>query len=826
MVKNYWLIAIRKLWKHKVHAAINVLSLAIGLTACLIIFLITHFELGYDRFHPNGNRIYRIVEHRTIGNHHGDEAAIQGPVASALRGEVTGCQAVSPFLNFDWTVMIPGKGAGQQTKEFQPPQGTSPVIITDAHYFQIFQYKWLAGNPATSLNDPYRVVLSAKEVRQYFGNIPPEASIGREVIYVGMDTLRTYVSGVVADWDQNTDFPFRDFISYSTAQTTFIRKTFLLDDWHGIGTFSGGLVLLDKGVTVAQVERQFPAFVKRHFDLQRGQTASLSLQPLADIHFNETYRDDYSRQAHLPTLYGLMGIAIFILLLAVINFVNLSTAQSLQRTKEVGIRKVLGSRRKDLIFQFFGETFVLTILAVMGSLSITAPMISLLHDYMPPGFSFQSSPAVLLFVAAITIITTLLAGWYPARVISALLPVVSLKGQATRSLQPNRLLHRGLIVFQFTISLVFIIATVVVARQLHYVLNTDLGFDKDAIITSNTDGPVRDRDVLAQQLRKVPGIEVVSCNGGTPQSSFHLSQDFSYSGSENITVSAGFIDADTNYLRLFGLRLVAGRNFRANDSAHEYLINETMASQLGFRQPESALGQSVTPSGQSSMRYSPGGSGQKRTTGIIVGVVRDFHSGSMHKAIGPVILSYSSQVPEISIRLATEARQPESVATVLAEVQKLWKATYPHDEFSYKFFDETIANLYRQEQRLSGLMRLAMIIAIAISCMGLLGLATFAAEQRQKEISIRKVMGASVTRIFRMLTAEFLWPVAFAFIIAAPLSWYFLHKWLQGFAYRTTVPWWIFGCCGLAAVAIAMLTVGVEALKAAHRNPVKSLQAE
>ncbi|HVS94921.1 MAG TPA: ABC transporter permease [Puia sp.] len=822
MLKSYWLIAVRKLWKQKVYAAINVLGLAIGLTACLIIFLITHFELSYDRFHPNGDRIYRIVEHRTDGNHHGDDAAVQGPLASTLRGEVTGCQAVSPFLTFDWTVIIPGKGAGQQAKTFESPQGTSPVIITDAQYFRIFQYKWLAGNPATSLNEPFRVVLSAKEVRQYFGNIPPEASIGREVIYVGRDTLWTYVSGVVADWNHNSDFAFRDFISYSTAQNTFIRKTFILDNWQGLGTFSQGLVLLDKGVTVAQVERQFPAFVKRHFKLELGQTASLSLQPLADIHFNETYRDSYSRKAHLPTLYGLMGIAIFILILAVINFVNLSTAQSLQRTKEVGIRKVLGSRRKDLIFQFLGETFVLTILAVIGSLLITTPVINMLHYYMPPGFSFQPSFAVLLFLSAITIITTLLAGWYPAKVISALLPVLSLKGQATRSLQPNRFLHRSLIVFQFTISLLFIIGTVIVARQLHYVLNTDLGFDKDAIVSFNAGARIRDREALAQQLREVPGIALVSRNASTPQANFHGMASFIY---QDQAVNSGSIDADTNYLRLFGLRLVAGRNFFANDSDNEYVINETLARQLGFRRPQEAIGQSVKL-GNNRVSSDQVGRGRGNGKGTIVGVIRDFHSRSMHEAIEPIYLNYNRQVPFISIRLAPEARQPESVATVLAEVQKLWKATYPLDEFSYDFFDETIANLYQQEKRLSGLMRLAMIFAIVISCMGLLGLATFATEQRQKEISIRKIMGASVVRIFRMLTVDFLWPVVLAFVIAVPVAWYFLHKWLQGFAYRTTVPWWVFGCCGVAAVAIAMLTVGVEALKAAHRNPVKSLQTE
>lgn len=818
MLKNYWLIAIRKLWKHKVHTGINVIGLAIGLTACLIIFLITHYELSYDRFHPGGDRIYRIVEHRTIGSRHENNASVQGLLATTLRSELTGLQATSPFLQFDWTVIIPGKAAGEQLKTFQPPS-TSPVIITDPQYFQIFQYQWLAGNPAASLTDPNRVVLSAKEMRQYFGNIEPEESIGREVIYVGMDTLRTYVSGVVADWDQNTDFAFRDFISYSTANS-FIRKTFHLDEWQAIGSFSSGLVLLDKGVTAAEVERQFPAFVKKYMDPRFMTT--ISLQPLADIHFNETYRDSYSRQAHLPTLYGLAGIAVFILLLAVINFVNLSTAQALQRTKEVGIRKVLGSRRKNLIFQFLGETFVLTILAVILSLLITVPVINLLQVYMPPGFSFQVSPAVLLFLAGVTIVTTLLAGWYPARVISALLPVLSLKGQVTTSLRPNRFLHRSLIVFQFTISLLFIIGTVIVARQLHYVLNTDLGFDRDAIISFDAGGQIKDQEVLAQQLRQTPGIALVSRHSSNPQSGFHGTSGFVY---RDEMVNSASLVADTNYLRLFGLKLVAGRNYFANDSVNEYVINETLARQLGFKRPQDAVGQPVTMGGVSTTTEQVG-RGPGKGKGTIVGVVRDFHSRSMRQAIEPLYLTYNRQVPYIGIRLAPEVRQPASVAAVVAEVQKLWKTINPHDKFAWTFLDEDIADLYQQEQRLSGLLRLAMIIAIAISCMGLLGLATFAAEQRQKEISIRKVLGAPVLRVFRMLTADFLWPVALAFVIATPVAWYFMHGWLQGFAYRATVPWWIFGCCGLAAFVIAMLTVGAQTLRAAYRNPVEALRAE
>jgi putative ABC transport system permease protein len=857
MLKNYWLVAIRKLWKHKAHAVINVLGLTVGLASCLIIFLITHFELGFDRFHPGGDRIYRLVNRHNGNNIRGLHfgAAIPGPLAPTMQKELSGC-TVSAFITSSPTIIVPSGDSRQPAKQFEstPRDEAAPVIITDPQYFRIFQYKWLAGNSATALNDPYRVVLSTKEVRQFFGNISPADAMGREVIYVDNDTIPAYVSGVVADWDQNTDFAFRDFISYSTVQTAAISKDYHLDNWRMTGSSTQGIVLLDKGTTVAQVERQFPGILQKYVPAPRGPRAMLAgpnampagpnvipagpkhtppprpknvltLQPLADIHFNEDYTDDYSRQAHLPTLYGLMGIAVFILLLAVINFVNLSTAQSLQRTKEVGIRKVLGSRRKHIVFQFLGETLVLTLLAAILSLLITPLVMRLLDPYMPPGLRFEPSIVTLLFLAGITIVTALLGGWYPAKVISALLPVLSLKGQATRDLQPNRFLHRGLIVFQFTISLLFIIGTVVVARQLHYVLNTDLGFDKDAIITFDTDGQFESGEVLAQQLGEIPGIALVSRNENTPQAIFHGLGPFIYRGPQNDTVMAGSIHTDTNYLRLFGIPLVAGRNFVANDSVYEYVINETMARQLGFRRPQDAINQPVDygmgrlPSPGSLMAPGP-------FKGMIVGVVRDFHSTSLHEAISPICLYYDPRVYEISIRLAPVARRPEAAAAVLARVQKVWQANYPHDKFSYTFFDDKIASLYQQEQRISGLMRLAMIIAIAISCMGLLGLATFAAEQRQKEIGIRKVMGATVLRIFRMLTVDFLWPVVLAFVIATPLAWYFLHEWLQGFVYRATVPWWIFGCCGLGAVIIALVTVSFQVLRTAKVNPAEALRTD
>lgn len=815
MLKSYWLIAIRKLRKHKVHAVINVIGLAIGVASCLIIYLTTHFELSYDRFHPNGDRIYRIFGEMTQNNQKGPIMSLPTPQPYTLRKEVTGCAAISGFSTYRSKVTIPGKDAGQQKKEFDfPVDGApSPVIITDAQYFQIFRYTWLAGNPATSLNDPYRVVLSAAAVQRYFGPITPQEAIGRQVIY--NDSLLTYVSGVVQDWDHNTDFGFRDFIAYPNGQRR-IGRGYPLDD-RGVGfRFSDVFVLLGKDRTVAQVERQFPALVKNLF-IPPGRIGRLGMQPLADIHFNEAYHDSYSRKAHLPTLYGLMGIAVFILLLAVVNFVNLSTAQSLQRAKEVGIRKVLGSPRKDIVFQFLGETLLLTLLAVTVSLLIAQPVITLLHEWLPPGLRLEFNASLLLFLLGVTLITSLLAGWYPAKVISALLPVLSLKGQATRDLLPNRYLHRSLIVFQFTISMVFIMGTVIVARQLHYILNKDLGFDKDAIITFRAMGPVRQREVLAQQLQAIPGVAIVSRDLQTPQSGWHTSTGFTYHGPQEHKLEMTIEQAgDTNYLRLFGIRLIAGRNVFANDSVNDYLVNETLVRQLGFQRPQDALGQPVQPG------FSKGHS----SLGTIVGVVSDFHSGSMHESILPLFIDYDKTGGEINMRLTPTARQPEIITTVLSQVEKVWKATYPNEKFSYTFFDDDIANLYQEEQRTSSLMRIAMIIAISISCMGLLALSTFAAEQRRKEIGIRKVLGAGMMRLFRMLTLDFLWPIALAFVIAVPIAWYFMYGWLQDFVYRATVPWWLFVLCGLSAVVIGVLTVGFQAIKAAFANPAEALRTE
>jgi putative ABC transport system permease protein len=832
MIRNYWLVAIRKLLRHKIHSIINVLGLAIGIASCLMIYLLTRFELSYDTFHPNKDRIYRVVA--TLGHDNDTQECgfVLQPLPLALRKELTGCAHVSAFYDYSAKITVPQTGPGstsaeasgagavaktvRQPKKFDAPdRGTpSPVIVTDSQYFGIFHYQWLAGNAATSLSRPFSVVLSENEMINYFGHITPDQAIGRSVIY--NDSLYTSVSGIVRDWTGNTDLNFKDFISLATVDHSFIKGDIDMTAWGMWDFDSQGFIELAPGVTPEQVERQFPAILKKYTHQPPGYKSKISLQPLRDIHFNAAYPDDFSRKAHLPTLYGLMGIAGFILLLAAINFINLATAQSLGRTREIGIRKVLGGRRKDIAIQFLSETLLTTTLAVVLSVSITPMILSLLHDYFPPGVRLDTTWPTLTFLALITAGTALLAGWYPARVISKLLPVLSLKGQATKTVTPNRYLHRGLIVLQFTISLTFIMCTVVVARQIHYVLDKDLGFKSDAIITLYTsfNYPKEDREALADKLREIPGVAMVTRHMETPQARGHPGTIIDYKGPRDVQIDADFDMADTNYLSLFGIKLAAGRNLFPSDTIRELLINETAAKALGFDRPRDAIGHSVTTGF--------GGKG-----GPIVGIIRDFHSHSLHEPIAPFFLSTNRESEHtISLRLAPEARTPEAIHTALGKLQKLWHATYPNEKFKYSFLDETIANLYSREQHISSLLRLAMAIAISISCMGLLGLATFAAEQRSKEISIRKVLGASVTRIIALLTGNFLWPVALAIVIATPVAWYFMQSWLQGFVYRTTVPWWLFGCCGIAAIAIALLTVGFQAVRTAMINPANHLRNE
>ncbi|HEY2580436.1 MAG TPA: ABC transporter permease, partial [Mucilaginibacter sp.] len=747
MIKNYFITAWRNITRNKMYTAINVLGLALGISACLIIYLITSFELSYDLFHPDKDRIYRIVTH--LSNPEGRSSDIAGGIAILpiqARSDISGFETTTGLFNYFPKITV--NTLGQAPKKFYAPQRgeeTSPVIIAEPQYFEIFKYQWLQGNAATALNEPFKVVLSEQDAHKYFGSVPLEDIIGKEVIY--NDSLHVAVSGIVKDWDKNTDFGFKDFISFATIKSSFVKNDIDLKNW-GMWSYSAqGFVKLAKTVSPAQIEKQFPAFFKKHSPLPPGMKVTFTLQPLTDIHFNTNYNDAYSRQVHLPTLYGLMAIAAFILIIAVINFINLATAQSFRRAKEVGVRKVLGSSKANLTVQFLIETLFVTMAAVIIAVLVTNPIISSFHSIIPKGVTLHLfNMPVLLFLVLIIIITSLLAGYYPARVLSSYLPVLSLKGQGSQKINRKSYLRKGLIVFQFTVSLVFIIGTVVIGNQIHFMLNKDLGFNKDAIITLHTDygKPASLVNVLANKVKQLPGVSLITMHQETPASDSHNGTIVEYKGAGDVKIDASFDICDQNYVPLFELKIIAGRNMVRSDTIKEFLVNETCAKALGFKKPEDALGKTIQV-------------GINNAKGPIVGIVKDFYAESLHAPISPFFMTtLKSNERSISLKLATQGKQISNFKNTIAQIESAWKNVYPADKFEYHFFDESIAKLYDKEQKTAQLMNAAMAIAIFISCMGLFGLATFTAQQRLKEIGIRKVLGASVAVIVAMLSKDFL----------------------------------------------------------------------
>ncbi|SFC10444.1 ABC transporter permease [Spirosoma endophyticum] len=811
MLRNYLKTAVRNLTKHRVSTLINLFGLTLGVTACLVIYVITNYELSYDTFHPDSERIYRLVGEAQFGPT-GEKHPVGFPpnaVPLALRQEVSGIETIAAFHSVESDVLIPN--GSQKPKRFESRRrtgGNADIIVAEPQYFDILKYEWLAGNPKTALNDPFKVVLSEQKAHKYFGDLPLEQILGKEVIYV--DSVRVSVAGIVKDWSQPTDFTFTDFISFATIRASQLKREINLDQWNDIWSASQALVKLPKGVTPDQLAVPFQQFSRNH--IQKEVKFEPGLQPLSDLHFNDDYQDNYSRKAHLPTLYGLMAVAGFILLIAAINFINLATAQSVQRAKEVGIRKVMGSSRKGLIIQFLSETALLTLVSVLIALALIKPILSVFQTLTPNGLTFDLlSAQTLLFLGIVVLTTSLLAGFYPSWVLSSYVPALTLKGQSALTGGQKGYLRKGLIIFQFAVSLVFIIGTLMVGRQLNFMRNKDLGFSTDAIIEVNT---LRDDKslVLAQKIKQLAGVERVAMQWFPVMGQSHMVTKLKYKGKKEVEMDVSAKIGDENFIPLYQLRFLAGRNYMKSDSLREMVINATYAKALGFKRPADAVNQFIDFQGKP---YP------------IVGVVADFHEQSFHEKIGAVFLGYMPrQAKNIGVKLATKGGQLSDLKTTLSSIEQQWKEVYPDNKFDYTFLDESIAKLYEKEQKTAQLVNTATAIAILISCMGLFGLATFTAEQRTKEIGVRKVLGASVASIVGLLSKDFLKLVFIALVIASPIAWWAMNQWLKDFAYKIDLDWWVFALAGLMAITIALFTVGFQSIKAALVNPVKSLRSE
>ncbi|HEK21272.1 ABC transporter permease [Mucilaginibacter sp.] len=802
MLKNYILTALRYFRNNKVTTLINMLGLSVGISAALIIFMMIHFDRSFDRFEPARERIYRVV---TDGDGW-KTPGIPVPFAQALKQNSSGIETIAPLFDLNgWNtkVTIP-QGSSSPDKVFKKQ---SNIAFADAGYFDIIPHKWLSGKPATAFNGLYNLVLTQSTAKTYFPNLTPGQVVGKVVIF--SDTLRTTVTGVVADLEAKSDFKENSFISLNTVYQTGLKKAYQTEQWGSINSANQLLVKLLPNVSKATVEHQIASIFKLN---AKNEKSKHLLQPLADVHFNP----DLGGSVDPSVIRNLAILAIFLILLGAINFVNLSTAHASERAKEIGIRKTLGSDRKQLIFQFLTETFVLTFVTAVFSCGLVPLLLKVFSGFIPDGLSASylfGNPGVWLFLLALIALLSLVAGLYPAFVLSAFKPVKVLKDKQM-SASGSAWLRKSLIVSQFVIAQVFVIGVLVVNKQLHFAKEKNMGFRKDAIINFyvpfDLDKPNAKKQVLKQELAAIPEIQAVSLGNQSPAFNGTMTTEVNYKQKgKDIKLDVASRSGDTAYLNVYKIKLLAGRNIMASDTASELLINETLAKQIGFNQPAEAIGQFLQFNGNQLP---------------VVGVMKDFNQASVRSVVTPLI--YFS-APKFGYVMHVALQQdPATWNRAIAKMTTAWKNTYPDMDFDYAFLDKNIEKFYKEDQQLSLLLSWSAGVAILISCLGMLGLVIFMTNRRVKEIGVRKVLGASVAQIVGLLLAEFTKLLLLAFMVAVPIAWWQTNKWLQNFAYHTPLSWWIFAAGGTFIIAVALIIVSIRAGKAAMANPADSLRAE
>ena len=817
MFKNYFKTAWRSIINNKAFSIINAVGLSIGISAALVIFLIIHYEFSFDKFEKDNSRIYRVVIDAKFNGVDGHSTGVQAPLSNAIQREVTGVELTVPLMQFQGDanakVSIENKPTATPVV-FKKQEG---IIFTNEQYFQLLNYNWMAGSQEKALENPFSVVLTLSRAGEYFPNVPPKDIIGRQINY--NDNLTASVTGVVADLDEQSVFTAGEFISYSSIAKTNLRNEFMMDVWNDWMAYSQLYIKLSKGTSPQKTEVQLKNLLNKYdkdANKDAANTLAFHLQPLNDIHFNNKYPAVGGRIADKSTLYGLLAIGAFLLLLACINFINLTTARASQRAKEIGIRKTMGGSRQNLVFQFLTETFFMTIIATIMSVIIAPVLLKMFAGFIPQGLHFDllHQPSFIIFLVLLAIAVSFLSGLYPALILSGFKPILVLKNQALpgSSQTRNAWVRKTLTVSQFVIAQFFVIVTLMVSKQINYSLNSYIGFTTDGIITFDTprDTVAAHNQTLLNEVKAIPEVKMASTGFFSPADKGVAYTNVSYAEKKDLKANIQIRWGDPAYLEVYQIKLLAGRNVEASDTMKEFIINDTYAKLLGFQKPQDALGKQLSFNGKNMP---------------IVGVMQDFHESSTYSPIDPLVFA-GSNGSTFHVRLKPNTAGGFGWKNGISKIQKAYKSIYPEADFDYQFVDEKIANLYQSEQRTASLLKWSTGLAILISCLGLLGLVIFTTNRRTKEIGVRKVLGASVMQIVSSLSTDFVRLVLLAFVIAAPIAWWAAYKWLQDFAYRTSMSWWVFLLSGVSMLCIALLTLSIQTIKAALENPVKSLRTE
>ncbi|MCK6693681.1 MAG: ABC transporter permease [Thermoanaerobaculia bacterium] len=793
MLRNYLTVAFRNLRRHGSYTAVNVAGLTLGITCGLLIFLLARFHLSTDTYHAKADRIYRIVTDLHFGNRI-QTPGVPYPFAKAFRSDFPEVEVVAQtrFL-YNSLVSVGSKGT-EQRKKFMLEQ---EMGFFEPEFFDVFDYQWLKGDKNV-LREPFTAAITTSMAAKLFGDQNP---VGQTI---RVDNKQEYkVAGLLADIAPNTEFKREIFLSYASYQSITPKED--LEHWGGVSSNQQCFVVLPPAVKAADIEQNMKPFIKKfHEDHDKWEH---HLQPLSDMYFNPDYGGDVPK----ALLWALVVVGLLLVGTAGINFINLATAQALNRSREVGVRKVVGSSRMQLFTQFLLETGIITLFAVLSSLALAYWLLPAVNDLTHSKIAIEWSNDFTLwaFLLAMLLGVTLFSGAYPALVLAGFKPVQALKGKITTQTLGGYSVRRGLVVAQFVICQILVIAALVITGQMRLLKNASMGFQKEAIVMLPL--PQTDKSkaqTLRQQLMQVSGVKNVSFAFDSP------------AGNTNNTTNCRFdtrqedelwqIDtrpADEHFLETFGLQLVAGRNLQPSDTVREYLINETALKKLGLSAPDEAIGKSF------------------RVWGIkapIVGVVRDFHTRSLREEIGPVVLMSSLDnymACGVKIDLSQTTR-------TLAVLEKTWNQIFPDEYYSYEFLDDRIARFYEMESALLGMVQGFCGIAIFIGCLGLYGLISFTAARKKKEIGVRKVLGASTGQILGLFGKEFIRLILLAFLLAAPVGWWAMNNWLEDYPYRIALNAGIFLLAIGLTLLVAALTVSAQSVKAALAQPADSLRTE
>ena len=810
MIKNYLKIAIRNLWKNKTFSFINIAGLATGLGCFLLIALYVLDELSFDKYNANADRIYRINSDIRFGG-----ADLHMPVTSDMMGQIL----KKDYPQVEQYTRLYTFNGDKLVKKGNEYINEEHVAHADSTFFDVFTLPAIEGDTRTALNEPNTVVLTETMAKKYFNSAHV---LGKNIEVKDEKNPLYKITAVIKDIPENSHFHFGFLFSMKNVEYNWGQLTS-----HNFYTY----IRLTKGTDPKAFEKNFDQYIdkyvlpeaKQFMNInsmeefkKAGNSLVYSLMPLTDIHLHSNRSFELSPSGNIQYVYIFSAVALFILMIACINFMNLTTARSANRAREVGIRKVLGTEKGQLVKQFLFESTVMVIMALLIAIPVVWLVLPLFNDMSAKRMTAGSlfSPYILPLLIALPFVVGLMAGSYPAFFLSAFRPIEVLKGKLNLGAKSG-ILRSVLVVFQFMMSIVFIIGTIVVYRQLHYIQTRNLGFNKDQVLIVNGVGALNNNMVpFKNDVLQLPGVSSGTLSGYLPVTDSYRS-DNTWSTEAVMTTKTGFdmqnwvIDYD--YIRTMGMQIIKGRNFSRDfgGDSSAIIINETTAKIIGYKDPiGKQLFRAVDQQGHVGAF-------------TIIGVVKNFNFETLHHDVGPLSFELGTGGGLASFKVGTA-----NVNQLIAQVQSKWKSLASGLPFRYRFLDESFDEMYRSEQRVGKIALVFSVLAIFIACLGLFGLATFIAEQRTKEIGIRKVLGASVQGIVQMLSKDFMKLVAISFVIAAPLAWYFMNKWLQDFAYRISISWWVFVAAGLAALLIALLTVSFQAVRAAISNPVKSLRTE